>query len=102
MTDGFCSTAEKEPVKFGFNSTSGCLLLVSQQNLTQCHLLRSVAQDDFGFGLNLYVFVLNMLDFSLRNTVASLQEDLTTASYVAKSGNPDPLSITDWVNISCK
>uniref|UniRef100_A0A3Q3X4T2 Uncharacterized protein n=1 Tax=Mola mola TaxID=94237 RepID=A0A3Q3X4T2_MOLML len=71
--DGFCSTAEKEPVRFGFNSTSGCLLLVSQQNLTQCDLLR--------------------------DTVASLQEALTTATYVAKSGNPDPLSITDWVNI---
>uniref|UniRef100_A0A3Q3XIK7 Uncharacterized protein n=1 Tax=Mola mola TaxID=94237 RepID=A0A3Q3XIK7_MOLML len=72
-SDGFCSTAEKEPVRFGFNSTSGCLLLVSQQNLTQCDLL---------------------------DTVASLQEALTTATYVAKSGNPDPLSITDWVNIS--
>ncbi|KAM8760492.1 tectonic-2 isoform 1-T1 [Acanthopagrus schlegelii] len=72
--DGFCSTAEKKPVLFGENSTSGCLLPVSGQNLTQCDLLRE--------------------------TVTSLQAALITATYVAKSGNPDYLTMTDWVNIS--
>ncbi|XP_044052251.1 tectonic-2 isoform X2 [Siniperca chuatsi] len=74
VSDGFCSTAEKKPVLFGENSTSGCLLPVSRQNLTQCNLLRE--------------------------TVSSLQAALITATYVAKSGNPDPLTMTDWVNIS--
>lgn len=58
VSDGFCPTAEKEPVLFGYNSTSGCLLPVSWQNLTQCHVLRSVAQHEFMIDLNLYVFVL--------------------------------------------
>ncbi|CAK6966535.1 tectonic-2 isoform X1 [Scomber scombrus] len=40
VSDGLCSTAEKKPILFGENSTSGCLLPVSQQNLTQCNLLR--------------------------------------------------------------
>lgn len=39
---GLCSNNEKTPVLFGENSTSGCLLLLSRQNLTQCNLLRSV------------------------------------------------------------
>lgn len=47
VSDGLCSTAEKKPVLFGENSTSGCLLPVSRQNLSQCNLLRSVAQRDF-------------------------------------------------------
>uniref|UniRef100_A0A3Q3LZ55 Tectonic family member 2 n=1 Tax=Labrus bergylta TaxID=56723 RepID=A0A3Q3LZ55_9LABR len=38
-SDGLCSTAEKKPVLFGENSTSGCLLPVSRQNLTECDLL---------------------------------------------------------------
>lgn len=42
-SDGMCSTAEKDPVVFGFNKTSGCLLPVSLQDLTQCNLLRSAA-----------------------------------------------------------
>ncbi|XP_070820082.1 tectonic-2 [Chaetodon trifascialis] len=74
VSDAFCSTAEKKPVLFGENSTSGCLLPVSRQSLTQCDLLRE--------------------------TVASLQADLVRATYVAKSGNPDPLIMTDWINIS--
>ncbi|XP_070690149.1 tectonic-2 [Pempheris klunzingeri] len=74
VSDGLCSTAERKPVLFGENSTSGCLLRVSQQNLTECTLLRK--------------------------TVTSLQAALITATYVAKSGNPDPLTMTDWVNIS--
>ncbi|XP_068559232.1 tectonic-2 [Cebidichthys violaceus] len=74
VSDGLCSTAEMKPVLFGENSTSGCLLPVSRQNLTQCDLLREA--------------------------VASLQAALITATYVAKSGNPDPLTMTDWVNIS--
>uniref|UniRef100_A0A3Q3F247 Tectonic family member 2 n=1 Tax=Labrus bergylta TaxID=56723 RepID=A0A3Q3F247_9LABR len=41
VSDGLCSTAEKKPVLFGENSTSGCLLPVSRQNLTECDLLRS-------------------------------------------------------------
>ncbi|XP_038560425.1 tectonic-2 isoform X1 [Micropterus salmoides] len=72
--DGLCSTAEKKPVLYGENSTSGCLLPVSRQNLTQCNLVRE--------------------------TVSSLQAALITATYVAKRGNPDPLTMTDWVNIS--
>ncbi|XP_042344716.1 tectonic-2 [Plectropomus leopardus] len=74
VNDGLCSTAEMKSVLFGQNSTSGCLLPVSRQNLTHCDLLRE--------------------------TVASLQAALITATYVAKSGNPDPLTMTDWVNIS--
>ncbi|XP_026178552.1 tectonic-2 isoform X2 [Mastacembelus armatus] len=72
--DGLCFTAEKKPVLFGENSTSGCLLPVSQQNLSQCN--------------------------SLRERVTSLQASLLAATYVARSGNPDPLTISDWVNIS--
>ncbi|KAM7018134.1 tectonic-2 [Tautogolabrus adspersus] len=74
VSDGLCSTAEKKPVLFGENSTSGCLLPVSRQNLTECDLLRE--------------------------TVSSLQAALVSATYVARSGNPDPLLLTDWVNIS--
>ncbi|KAM7416660.1 hypothetical protein PAMA_018627 [Pampus argenteus] len=74
VSDGLCSTAEKKPVVFGENSTSGCLLTVSQQNLTQCNLLREI--------------------------VTSLQAALNTATYVAKSGNPDALNMADWVNIT--
>nr|XP_046243359.1 tectonic-2 [Scatophagus argus] len=74
VSDGLCSAAELKPVVFGENSTSGCLLPVSRQNLTQCDLLRE--------------------------TVTSLQGALIKATYVAKSGNPDPLTMTDWVNIS--
>ncbi|XP_072244046.1 tectonic-2 [Leuresthes tenuis] len=70
--DGLCSTAEKKAVLFGENSTSGCLLPVSRQNLPQCNLLR--------------------------DTVANLQAALIT--YVAKSGNPDAFTMTDWLNIS--
>ncbi|XP_029296014.1 LOW QUALITY PROTEIN: tectonic-2, partial [Cottoperca gobio] len=70
---GLCSTAEMKPVLFGENSTSGCLLSVSRQNLTECDLLR--------------VLLLS-------------RTALMTATYVAKSGNPDPLTMTDWVNIS--
>ncbi|KAA8592250.1 hypothetical protein FQN60_017705, partial [Etheostoma spectabile] len=76
VSDGLCATAETKPVLFGENSTSGCLLPVSQHNLTQCSLLRE--------------------------TVTYLQAALITATNVAKSGNPDPLIMTDWVNISCK
>ncbi|XP_037339060.1 tectonic-2 [Pungitius pungitius] len=74
VSDGLCSTTGMKPVLFGENSTSGCLLPVSRQNLTQCDLLR--------------------------DAVTSLQAALITATYVAKSGNPDPLIMTDWVNIS--
>ncbi|XP_026198338.1 tectonic-2 [Anabas testudineus] len=74
VSDGLCYTAQKKPILFGENSTSGCLLPISRQNLTRCDLLRE--------------------------TVTSLQAALVTATYVAKIGNPDPLTITDWVNIS--
>lgn len=47
VSDGLCSTAGMKPVLFGENSTSGCLLPVSRQNLTQCSLLRSVALHDY-------------------------------------------------------
>uniref|UniRef100_A0A3Q1EPH6 Tectonic family member 2 n=1 Tax=Acanthochromis polyacanthus TaxID=80966 RepID=A0A3Q1EPH6_9TELE len=74
VTDGLCSAAEKKPVLFGENSTSGCLLPVSRQNLTECNLLRE--------------------------TVTALQDALTAATFVAKVGNPDLSALTDWVNIS--
>ncbi|KAK5871470.1 hypothetical protein PBY51_004351 [Eleginops maclovinus] len=74
VSDGLCFSAEMKPILFGENSTSGCLLPVSRHNLTQCDLLRE--------------------------TVTSLQNALMTATYVAKSGNPDLLTMTDWVNIS--
>nr|XP_020458144.1 tectonic-2 isoform X2 [Monopterus albus] len=74
VSDGLCTTAEKKPVLFGENSTSGCLLPVSHQNLSQCNLLRE--------------------------SVAFLQASLVTATYVAKFGNPHPLTMTDWLNIS--
>ncbi|GAA6224742.1 tectonic-2 [Lates japonicus] len=74
VSDGLCSANKKKPILFGENSTSGCLLPVSRQNLTQCNLLRE--------------------------TVTSLQAALTTVTYVARYGNPDPLTVTDWINIS--
>ncbi|XP_068461156.1 tectonic-2 [Clinocottus analis] len=74
VSDGLCSTAEMKPVLFGENSTSGCLFPVSRQDLTQCDLLRE--------------------------TVTALQTALITATYVAKSGNPNRLTMTDWVNIN--
>ncbi|KAM9823422.1 tectonic-2 isoform X1 [Syngnathus typhle] len=74
VRDGLCSTAEKQPVPFAVNSTSGCLLLVSLQNLTQCELLR--------------------------DTVGSMQANLITATYAAKSGNPDSETEADWIKIS--
>lgn len=39
---------------------------------------------------------------SSRDAVISLQASLITATYVAKTGNPDPFTTTDWVNISCE
>ncbi|KAM3867514.1 tectonic-2 [Diretmus argenteus] len=74
VSDGLCSFVEKRPILFGENSTAGCLLPVSLQNLTQCILLREA--------------------------VASLQAALITATYVAKSGDPDALTMADWVNIT--
>ncbi|KAG7490956.1 hypothetical protein JOB18_045732 [Solea senegalensis] len=73
-SDGLCVTNENRPVLFGENATSGCLLPVSGEYLAQCDLLRQA--------------------------VRSLQEALTTAIYVANSGNPDPLTVADWVKIS--
>ncbi|KAF7665533.1 hypothetical protein LDENG_00140250 [Lucifuga dentata] len=72
--DGLCSSAEKKPVLFGENSTAGCLLPVSWQKLKQCDILRQ--------------------------TVTSLQTALITATFVAKSVNPDALTMADWMNIS--
>ncbi|XP_033829189.1 tectonic-2 [Periophthalmus magnuspinnatus] len=74
VNSGLCSTADMRPVLFGENSTSGCLLPVSQQNLTQCSLLR--------------------------DTVRSLQEALNEATLFAKNGRPDALTRADWLNIS--
>lgn len=56
------------------------------------------------FEYDLCVYVLIVLGFfsSFRDTVTSIQESLVRATYVAKSGNPDPQNVTDWVNISCK
>ncbi|XP_077377242.1 tectonic-2 [Festucalex cinctus] len=74
VRDGLCLTAEKQPVLFAENSTSGCLFRVSLQNLTQCDLLR--------------------------DAVGSLQKNLITATYVANSGNPNSETEADWVKIS--
>lgn len=74
VNNGLCSTAETKPVLFGENSTSGCLLPVSLQNLTQCSFLR--------------------------DAVTSLQEALVKATFVARSGQPDALNMADWLNIS--
>ncbi|XP_077601371.1 tectonic-2-like [Stigmatopora nigra] len=73
VLNGLCHIAEKRPVMFAENSTSGCQLFVSLQNLTQCDLLR--------------------------DTVGSLQETLVTATYVAKTGNPNSEIESDWVQI---
>ncbi|XP_072289663.1 tectonic-2 [Eucyclogobius newberryi] len=71
---GLCSHADVRPVLFGENSTSGCLLPVSQLNLTQCGLLR--------------------------DTVNSLQDGLVEASLVAINGHPNAVTMADWLNIS--
>lgn len=44
----------------------------------------------------------NIISFLFRETVTNLQADLIAATYVAKSGNPDFLTMADWINISCK
>uniref|UniRef100_A0AAV2MRC0 Tectonic domain-containing protein n=1 Tax=Knipowitschia caucasica TaxID=637954 RepID=A0AAV2MRC0_KNICA len=74
VNSGLCFNADVRPVLFGENSTSGCLLPVSLQNLTECSLLRA--------------------------TVSSLQEALVEATLVARIGRPDPLTLADWINIS--
>lgn len=57
VSDGLCSTAEEKPILFGENSTSGCLLPINQQNLTQCDLLRSVAEHGFMFELHILIYL---------------------------------------------
>uniref|UniRef100_A0A3P9QE75 Tectonic family member 2 n=1 Tax=Poecilia reticulata TaxID=8081 RepID=A0A3P9QE75_POERE len=44
--DGLCSTDSMKPVVFGENSTSGCLLPIGKENMTQCDLLRLAAHHD--------------------------------------------------------
>lgn len=36
-----------------------------------------------------------------RETVTNLQDGLTAAVFVAKRGNPDLFTMTDWLTISC-
>ncbi|KAK6306333.1 hypothetical protein J4Q44_G00232580 [Coregonus suidteri] len=74
VSSGLCDSAERRPVLFGENSTAGCLLPVSLQSLTQCSLLRQ--------------------------NVASLQMALSTATHIARNGDPDFLNLADWLNIS--
>lgn len=74
VSAGLCDSAGMRPVVFGENSTSGCLLAVNLQSLRQCDLLRE--------------------------RVASLQANLVTATHVARNGNPDSLTLADWVNIT--
>nr|XP_057927074.1 tectonic-2 isoform X2 [Doryrhamphus excisus] len=74
VNEGLCFTAEKQPILFAENSTSGCLLPVNMNNMSHCDLLRK--------------------------TVHSLQATLVTAMYVAKSGNPNFQTKADWLNIS--
>ncbi|XP_054629881.1 tectonic-2 [Dunckerocampus dactyliophorus] len=73
VNEGLCLTAEKQPVLFAENSTSGCLLTVTSDDMSQCDILR--------------------------NKVYSLQENLIPAMYVAKIGNPNSQTKTDWLNI---
>ncbi|XP_021477330.2 tectonic-2 isoform X1 [Oncorhynchus mykiss] len=73
VSSGLCAS-EGRIVLFGENSTAGCLLPVSLQNLTQCSLLSQ--------------------------NVASLQRALSTATHIARNGDPDVLNLTDWLNIS--
>lgn len=49
-----------------------------------------------------YMCFFNIVSFLFRETVTNLQADLIAATYVAKSGNPDFLTMADWINISCK
>ncbi|XP_048837341.1 tectonic-2 [Brienomyrus brachyistius] len=72
--DGLCASAGKKPVLFGENSTTGCLVLLSMQDLTQCNQLRETIHRGLG--------------------------DLVTASYVAKNGNPNSFNLDEWVNIT--
>lgn len=74
VSAGLCDSAEMRPALFGENSTAGCLVAVTRQNLSQCDLLRE--------------------------TVASLQANLVKATHVARSGNPDSLNLSDWVNVT--
>ncbi|XP_028314137.1 tectonic-2 isoform X1 [Gouania willdenowi] len=74
VNDGLCSTADQKPLLFGMNSTSGCLLQISKQNLSRCD--------------------------PLRDAVSSLQEAFITATHVAKIGNPDVTTLRDWLNVT--
>ncbi|XP_020791015.1 tectonic-2 isoform X2 [Boleophthalmus pectinirostris] len=74
VNSGICSSADVRPLLFGENSTSGCLIPVSRQNLTECSLLR--------------------------NSVHSLQGALIEATLVARNGHPDALTLADWLNIT--
>ncbi|XP_061762559.1 tectonic-2 isoform X1 [Nerophis ophidion] len=74
VSEGLCSTSGKQPILFAENSTSGCQLPISMDNMTKCDLLRE--------------------------TVLSLQANLIRATYVAKSGNPNSQTKADWVDIN--
>ncbi|TSV94919.1 SEC14-like protein 2 [Bagarius yarrelli] len=39
VRDGLCSSADKRPVLYGINSTSGCLMPISLRNLNECSQL---------------------------------------------------------------
>ncbi|TRY93598.1 hypothetical protein DNTS_005195 [Danionella cerebrum] len=72
--DALCSSADLRPALFGINSTSGCLIPVSLQNMSRCSLLRE--------------------------TVRSVLDGLVTATLVSTTGNPDFSTLEDWVNIT--
>ncbi|KAI4882302.1 hypothetical protein NFI96_011115 [Prochilodus magdalenae] len=72
--DGLCSLAALRPVLFGVNSTSGCLMPVSQLSLTQCS--------------------------QLRETVRSVLVRLVPSSVVSMTGKPDFSSLANWIRIT--
>lgn len=103
VSGGLCSTAEKDPVVFGFNKTSGCLLPVSLQSLTDCTFLRSAALHEHVDLNKMCMFnSTEVFFFYYRESVRSMQQALLNATHVARNGRPDPQSVTDWVDITGK
>ncbi|KAK3514445.1 hypothetical protein QTP70_018257 [Hemibagrus guttatus] len=74
VSDGLCSSADLRPVLYGINSTSGCLMLVSLLNLSNCSQLRE----------------------TVRSTLAAL----VPATFVSRTGKPDFSTLTNWSHIT--
>nr|XP_015221467.1 PREDICTED: tectonic-2 isoform X1 [Lepisosteus oculatus] len=71
--DGLCASARTTPVLFGEDSSTGCLLRLSLQDMSNCSQLRETVQDGLAA--------------------------LVNATYVAKKGNSNLSSLTEWVPI---